>query len=90
MMILQKLYYITGAVGSEVWSYSSLAAAGTTVTVSGNAVTTWNADTKLDATKCTLQTTAPTAAITDGGVHIVYLTTEPETKYSGYIYLIAE
>ena len=45
---------------------------------------------KLDATKCTYQTTAPTAEITDGGVHIVYLSAEPTTKYAGYIYMIAE
>lgn len=45
---------------------------------------------KLDATKCTYQTTAPTAAIADGGVHIVYLSAEPATKYAGYIYMIAE
>ena len=46
--------------------------------------------TKLDATACTYQTTAPTAAATDGGVHIVYLSAEPSTKYAGYIYMIAE
>ena len=45
---------------------------------------------KLDATMCTYQTTAPTAAATDGGVHIVYLSAEPATKYAGYIYMIAE
>ena len=45
---------------------------------------------KLDATMCTYQTTEPTAAISDGGVHIVYLSAEPTTKYSGYIYMIAE
>ena len=39
---------------------------------------------------CTYQTTAPTAAIADGGVHIVYLSAEPDTKYAGYIYMIAE
>ena len=44
-----KLYYITGTEGSEQWSYSSLAAAGTTVSVSGNPVSTWSADTKVDA-----------------------------------------
>lgn len=50
-----------------------------------------NATTKayVDA-RATFQTTAPTAAITDGGVHIVYLSAEPETKYDGYIYFIAE
>ena len=85
-----RLYYITGTAGNEVWSYSSLAAAGTTVSVSGNPVSTWNADTKLDATKCTFTTTVPTADISDGGVHIVYLSAEPGTKYNGYIYLIAE
>ena len=85
-----RLYYIVGAVGSEQWDYSSLAAIGTTVSVGGNPVSMFNADSKLDATKCTYQTTAPTAAITDGGVHIVYLSAEPGTKYSGYIYLIAE
>ena len=57
---------------------------------SGTLATTDDVSTKLDATKCTYQTTAPTAAATDGGVHIVYLTSEPSTKYSGYIYLIAE
>lgn len=43
-----RLYYITGAVGEEQWSYSSLAAAGTTVSVDGNPVSTWNANTKID------------------------------------------
>jgi hypothetical protein len=38
----------------------------------------------------TYQTTAPTEAIADGGIHIVYLSSEPATKYSGYIYMIAE
>lgn len=42
------LYYITGEVGSEVWSYSSFAAAGTTVSVNGSPTYAWNADTKLD------------------------------------------
>ena len=45
---------------------------------------------KLNASKCTYQTTAPTSSISDGGVHIVYLTSEPATKYNGYIYLIKE
>ena len=34
-------------------------------------------------------TTAPTAANTDG-LKIVLLSSEPETKYSGWIYLIQE
>ena len=38
----------------------------------------------------TYQTTAPSAAISDGGIHIVYLSSDPATKYSGYIYMIAE
>ena len=42
------------------------------------------------ASKYTYQTTAPTAAISDDGVHIVYLSSEPSTKYAGYIYMIAE
>ena len=42
------------------------------------------------ASTTTYQTTEPTAAATDGGVHIVYLSAEPTTKYSGYIYMIAE
>lgn len=85
-----RLYYIIGTVGNELWTYSSLAAAGTTVSVNSNPVSSWNADTKLDATMCTFQTTAPISAITDGGVHIVYLSAAPGTYYSGYIYLIAE
>ena len=54
-----RLYYITGTEGNEQWSYSSLAAAGTTVSVSGNPVSTWSADTKLNA---------PSTAGTDGDV----------------------
>lgn len=40
--------------------------------------------------KNTYQTIAPTSAISDGGIHIVFLNAEPTTKYAGYIYLIAE
>ena len=54
-----RLYYIIGAVGSESWTYSSLAAAGTTVSVAGNPVSTWSADTKIDV---------PSAAGSDGDV----------------------
>jgi len=43
-----RLYYITGTVGNEVWSYSSFAQVGSTVYVNGNSVATFNADTKLD------------------------------------------
>lgn len=39
---------------------------------------------------CTYQTNAPSADISDGGVHIVYLSADPGTKYNGYIYLIAD
>ena len=35
-------------------------------------------------------TTAPASAYTGGGVKIVSLTEDPETKYDGYIYLIKE
>ena len=43
-----RLYYIEGTEGNEAWSYSSFAAAGTTVLVNGNPVYSWNADSKLD------------------------------------------
>ena len=43
-----SLYYITGAIGSEVWTESSFACAGTTVTIAGSPVSTWSADTKID------------------------------------------
>jgi len=45
---------------------------------------------KLNAELSTLQLTAPTSAITDGGIHIVYLESEPSNKYDGYIYIIKE
>ena len=48
-----RLYYIVGAVGSEQWDYSSLAAAGTTVSVGGNPVSLWDADTKINAPSTT-------------------------------------
>ena len=41
------------------------------------------------ATSVAVTTTAPTAANTDG-LKIAYLTSEPTTKYSGWLYLIAE
>lgn len=44
-----RLYYIIGDQGEETWTYSSLAAAGTTVYVNNNPVSSWNADAKLDA-----------------------------------------
>lgn len=43
-----KLYFITGEKGNEVWSYCNFASAGTTVTVNGNAVTIFDADSKQD------------------------------------------
>lgn len=42
------------------------------------------------ANKVSVQTTAPTSAISDGGIHIVVLSAEPTTKYDGYIYFIEE
>ena len=35
-------------------------------------------------------TTAPSSANTDGGIKIVVLTSEPATKYDGYLYIIKE
>lgn len=43
-----QLYYITGAVGSEQWSHSTFAGTGTTVTVNGSQVTTYEMDNKQD------------------------------------------
>ena len=39
-----RMYYITGAVGEEVWSNSVFAGTGTTITVNGVAVSTWTPD----------------------------------------------
>ena len=59
--------------------------------VNGNGITITNSSGDVTiASTTTYQTTEPTAAATDGGVHIVYLSAEPTTKYSGYIYMIAE
>ena len=59
-----RLYYIIGAVGSETWTYSSLAAAGTTVSVGGNPVSTWSADTKQDVlTTTSVSSGTPAEAI---------------------------
>lgn len=43
-----RLYYIIGTEGNEEWSYSSFAVAGTTVTVNGSPVYSWDADNKLN------------------------------------------
>lgn len=40
-----RLYYIIGTEGNEEWSYSSFAVAGTTVSVNGSPVYSFNADT---------------------------------------------
>jgi hypothetical protein len=47
-------------------------------------------DTTASIPQATYQDTEPTGEIADGGVHIVYLSAEPSTKYNGYIYMIAE
>ena len=62
----------------------------TSWTSSKTVATTSDVNAKLDATKCTFQTTEPTSNIYDNGVHIVYLSSEPSTYYNGYIYLIYE
>ena len=64
--------------------------AGFITGINSSDVTTALGFTPLANTACTFQTTEPTAAATDGGVHIVYLSAEPTTKYAGYIYMIAE
>ena len=43
-----QLYYITGTEGDEVWSHATFAGTGTTVSVNGSAVSTFDADTKQD------------------------------------------
>lgn len=58
--------------------------------ITSSDITTALGFTPLANTACTYQTTEPIAAATDGGVHIVYLSSEPTTKYAGYIYMIAE
>ena len=75
---------------SEITRVEGLISAEATARSNGDSTLQTAIDGKLDATKSTFQTTAPTAAISDGGVHIVYLTAEPPTKYNGYIYLIRE
>ena len=44
----------------------------------------------LSGSNTSYQTTEPTSAINDGGIHIVLLGSEPTARYSGYIYLVAE
>ena len=41
-----QLYYITGDEGEEVWSHATFAGVGTSVSVNGSLVSTWDADTK--------------------------------------------
>lgn len=98
-------YYLTGSAsgGTIEWNGSELTAVQTNKNI-GSSSRRWNnlylggsiytADGRAvntrDIKPVSVQTTAPTAAITDGGVHIVYLTSEPTTKYDGYIYLIKE
>lgn len=41
------------------------------------------------ATELNYLTTAPTSANTSGTLKLVVLTSDPETKYAGYIYYIA-
>lgn len=44
----------------------------------------------LSGSNTSYQTTEPTSSIDDGGIHIVFLGSEPTARYSGYIYFVAE
>ena len=44
----------------------------------------------LSGSNTSYQTTEPTSSIDDGGIHIVFLGSEPTARYSGYIYLVAD
>ena len=77
----KKTIYAASYIKQDDYTYNLPNSSGTlALTSEVNAVNSKN----------TFQTTAPTEAITDGGIHIVYLSSEPGTKYDGYIYLIAE
>lgn len=45
-----RLYYIQGAVGEERWGYIPFTGQGTIVTTNGNALSTWDTNTKVDKT----------------------------------------
>ena len=74
------MYFITGTVGSEVWSYASFAQIGTTVSVGGNPVSTFNADTKQDLIDSSHKLSADLTQ--DGSTNKVFTDTE-KTKLSG-------
>lgn len=77
----------------DIIARAMAASAGKVTSVNGKiGAVTLNANdvNAISDTFVTSQTTAPTAAATDGGIHLVYLTSEPSTKYDGYIYLIKE
>ena len=77
----KKTIYANSYIRQDTYNYNFPTASGTLALTS---------DVTAVDSKNTFQTTAPTEAITDGGIHIVYLSSEPATKYDGYIYLIAE
>ena len=72
-----RLYYITGTVGNEQWSYSPLAAAGTTISIGGNPVSSWAPDTKLSLNGL-LNMIYPV-----GSIYISAVNTSPETLFGG-------
>lgn len=74
------IYFITGEVGSEVWSYATFAQTGTTVSVNGNPVSTFDADTKQDKIDSAHKLSADLTE--DGTINKVFTSTE-KTKLSG-------
>ena len=76
------LYIIAGEEGNYYWQNTGILGAGTTITVGGQAVDSWNSDTKLD--KITLTASYDRAYIikadgTQGRAYIGYPSTIPST-----------
>lgn len=78
--------------GTDITSRHNAFAVGNdnSITIGDTKLTESKLQKMLSNVSTSMQTTAPTSNINDGGIHIVYLESEPETKYSGYIYLIKE
>lgn len=65
------LYVITGAEGDYSWQDTGVLSAGTTITVGGSAVASWDADTKLD--KVTTSSTNRIYGVLANGTQTTYM-----------------
>lgn len=73
------LYIIAGEAGNRYWQNTGILGAGTTITVGGQAVDSWNADTKLDKVSSTSSYNRLYGVLTNGNQRVYPVSSEVNT-----------